>query len=214
LLLAALRGQDDVLLLLINCRGCPDTSLDITDIDLVEYFEATISGYMEPQSILTILLTEYKEQSAYDEERYVEKCMTILINAGARITGGQVADIAGEWLEDVLKAAISAGGNPADRDETGRTAVQRALEPGKRRNRYWGRPFEVTKILLESGARLVGGEVVDAIRFEDQELVILLLYHCGTLRDIDSQGASCLEASILTESRGFLLLFVLRSSAG
>lgn len=204
LLLAASRGYDDVLLLLINCGGCVDTFLNIIDVGWVEYLVINLSCIQESRSILTIVLTLLKEGPIYDDEGYVQYCMAILINAGAKIAGGQVADIAGEWLENALEAAISAGGDPNDRDETGRTALQRVLEPDKRRNRFGGRPFQVTKLLLESGARLVGGEVVDAIRLKDQELMMFLLYHGGTLRERDSQGVSCLEASILTESRSFL----------
>ncbi|KAF4332201.1 Sex-determining fem-1 [Fusarium beomiforme] len=131
-------------------------------------------------------------------------CLIILLNSGARLIEGDVARFAEHWLEAPLKAALAAGGNPDDRSETSRTPIQCAIHRDYN-NAYVCRDREkrllTVQALVQAGASLRGGEVVSAIRTNDQDLITLLLQYKGTLKDIDHNGASCLEANIIARKR-------------
>ncbi|KAF4951354.1 hypothetical protein FGADI_7552 [Fusarium gaditjirri] len=57
-------------------------------------------------------------------------------------------------------------------------------------------PRLIVKLLIQSGARMTGGEVVKVIIARDTPLLLFLLQHGGTLTDIDDTGRGCLEAEI------------------
>jgi hypothetical protein len=62
----------------------------------------------------------------------------------------------------------------------------------------------IAEILLQAKARLVGGEVVTAIRNHDEASMCLLLRYGGTLKDTDRYGRTCLEAEILAQNNGLV----------
>ncbi|KAI7768158.1 hypothetical protein LZL87_012007 [Fusarium oxysporum] len=93
--------------------------------------------------------------------------------------------------------ALVAGSNPDDEDGSGRTALQCALS----RNWYIeSHPYSIreftVKLLMHAGAKATGGEVVRAIYLREQDTVLYLLQHGGTLTDVDDTGRGCLEAEI------------------
>ncbi|KAF5011562.1 hypothetical protein FDECE_2327 [Fusarium decemcellulare] len=120
------------------------------------------------------------------------KCAAILIDAGARPAGGEVLAFAQYHMEEPLKAALAAGGNPNEKDSFGSSVLQRSLVTSNSQLR-----LGTVKALLEAGAALHGGEVVSAIKLGNQNLIALLLHHGGSLSDKDEEGISCLEAAII-----------------
>jgi hypothetical protein len=130
--------------------------------------------------------------------------LNILIKARARFKGGEIADLAYHGMEHPLRAALAAGGSPDDQGHRGFSALECALLPGGGNFGRMKKCSLIVEILLQAKARLVGGEVVTAIRNHDEASVCLLLRHGGTLRDIDRWGMTCLEVEILAQNNGLI----------
>ncbi|KAM5353033.1 hypothetical protein ACJZ2D_017081 [Fusarium nematophilum] len=125
----------------------------------------------------------------------------MLIQAGARLTGCEVLLAAENSHMEPLSAALTAGGDPNSRLDNGTSALQIALkELHKRPRTTSSRGAAVAALLLEKGARLLGGEVISAIRLGDWDLVNLLLSKGGSLMDTDGTGMTALEAGILSRN--------------
>ncbi|KAL9564542.1 hypothetical protein ACKAV7_010994 [Fusarium commune] len=92
---------------------------------------------------------------------------------------------------DVLQLLIDSGGNPNDLVCTRSTRLNWYIES----HPYSIREFTV-KLLMHAGAKATGGEVVRAIYLREQDTVLYLLQHGGTLTDVDDTGRGCLEAEI------------------
>ncbi|KAH8883778.1 ankyrin [Thozetella sp. PMI_491] len=123
-------------------------------------------------------------------------CATLLICAGARLSGGEVVLAVENLHFDLLSATLVAGGSPNEKDKYGRSALHLAL-----RKYLWTKPengaiFSIVTQLLEYGAMLLGGETVTAIASGDWNLVSLLLKYGGSLLETDTNGTTALEAAI------------------
>lgn len=195
--LAACRGHEEVLSMLIDSSDCVNEPL--TDQDLVGFMEALSSPASQRKMQFSILETTiYQHHDGTNA--YLADCLTILIEAGAKFEGGEIADLVYYGMEDPLRAALAAGGNPDDQGYGRLSALQCALKPLQQmKNRS-----VFVEILLQAKAKLVGGEVVTAIRNHDEASVCLLLRHGGTLKDTDKRGTTCLEAAILAQNDGLI----------
>lgn len=195
--LAAFRGYDDVLSMLIGCNNCINEPL--TKRDFVGFMGALNYPACQGGAPFSILQTTIY-QGFWAPIAEVADCLTILIQAGARLKGGEIAELANYGMEKPLRAALAAGGSPDDQNHEGFSALQCALKPRGRMKSC----SIIVEILLQARARLVGGEVVTAIRNHDEASVCCLLRHGGTLKDTDRWGMTCLEAEILAQNNGLI----------
>jgi ankyrin repeat protein len=198
--LAAYRGHEDVLLMLISFENCVNEPL--TKQDLVGFIYAlrcpTLCRGISFSTLRTIIY------QLWSGEKAVANCLTILIEAGARFKGGEIAKLAHIGLEEPLRAALASGGSPDDQNDAGLSALECALIPGGKFLMKMKNCSLIVEILLQAKARLVGGEVVTAIGNRDEASMCLLLRHGGTLKDTNRRGRTCLEAEILAQNNGLI----------
>ncbi|KAL4731192.1 hypothetical protein ACLX1H_000153 [Fusarium chlamydosporum] len=127
----------------------------------------------------------------------LSNCLAILIGAGAKPFQGDIAEFAERGLEKALLSALEVGGSPDDTNYQGFTAIQCALKTDSHRGATRESRLRSVHALLQAGACLKDGDIVEAIRVKDLDLLNLLLLRGGTLKDKSEWGASCLEAAIL-----------------
>ena len=89
----------------------------------------------------------------------------------------------------VVRLLLDSGASLNERSPFGLTPLQTALRLGF---------DEISRVLLRSGAKLMGGEAVDAIRGENGELLDYLLEHGTAIGDKRPDGWSPLDAAFLT----------------
>ncbi|KAH7151531.1 hypothetical protein DER46DRAFT_690529 [Fusarium sp. MPI-SDFR-AT-0072] len=193
-LAAAELAKSDVLQLLIDSGGNPNDLVCTRSTRLYDYFNIDTCRYGDPTAIVTILIRSINLVSSFYEK---EESLLILIRNGARLSRGEVAALSRRCFYRCLGVALVAGSNPDDEDGSGRTALQCALS----RNWYIeSHPYSIreftVKLLMHAGAKATGGEVVRAIYLREQDTVLYLLQHGGTLTDVDDTGRGCLEAEI------------------
>lgn len=124
-------------------------------------------------------------------------CMILLISAGARLVGGEVVLAANEGHVELLSAALIAGGNPNEKNANGVTALQLALSGLETRHPASSCTGDfVVALLLENGAELLGGEIVQAVFSGHWSCVDLLLGHDGSLFEVHNSGLTVPEAAI------------------
>ncbi|KAH6954474.1 hypothetical protein DER45DRAFT_646241 [Fusarium avenaceum] len=173
--LAACRGHEEVLSMLIDSSNCVNEPL--TDQDLVGFMDALSSPASPPRKMQFSILETTIDQCLDSTDADIENCLTILIEAGARFKGGEIATLAHRGMEGPLRAALAAGGSPDDRCDEGFSALQYALYSSQETENV----SVIVDVLLQAKARLVGGEVVAAIRNHDED-------------------STCLEAAILAQN--------------
>ncbi|KIL93963.1 hypothetical protein FAVG1_02525 [Fusarium avenaceum] len=218
--LAACRGHEDVLSMLISFENCVNEPLTKHDfVGFMHRWKCPASHRETPFSIIETIIY----QGILDGDKAVANCLTILIEAGARFKEGGIAYLAHRGVEEPLRAALAAGSNPDDQNDEGFSALECALKPPTRsgmtikgsleahssalKSIRFGQTKDsslIVEILLQAKARLVGGEVVTAIRNHDEASLCLLLRHGGTLKDTDRWGRNCLEAEILAQNNGLI----------
>ncbi|KAM5386974.1 hypothetical protein ACJZ2D_000267 [Fusarium nematophilum] len=203
LFLAALLGHEEILRFLIRKGADVNATIDWDDCresarhcpSLVKLF-----GIRPSPTVLEMLLHAMKGRG--DEaclQTPQSNCLTFLIKKGAPLPVGTVHLFARKWLVKPLLAVLAAGGNQDKQNRPEQSALQCAMHGSRDSERYPSvaqQRFETVKALLEHGAKLLGGEVVLAIRFQDQKLFTLLLSHHASLKDSDDAGVSTLEAAI------------------
>ncbi|KAG4292620.1 hypothetical protein FPRO06_12108 [Fusarium proliferatum] len=205
LLIAAHYGYEDMVKLLLQYGLSPDEMVSDGDVKWLHYFTAGPPMPRNCGSILqTLLRSHFTRWNASKAN-----CLVLLIERGVRFLGGEIARLAEIGFREPLRAALARGGSPNDRDKYGRTAIQCALYPKGNlrisRSRHSNTTCEVSKrykiikLLLEAGAEQFG-EIVNAIRENDDNVTKLLLENGGTLEDINERGASCLEALIMNSN--------------
>ncbi|KAF5529102.1 Sex-determining fem-1 [Fusarium napiforme] len=200
LLAAAELVKIDVLQLLIDYGGNPNCPISQDDFKLYQYLDMDYSGYRLPSSIFNILI--------HGDIRniHMEQSILTLIQNGAWLSRGDIAELSRRGFHRCLEAALAVGGSPNDQDGGKRTALQYALDG------TWSfsgdgqitRAFRSAELLIETGAKLNGGEVVRAIDLQNKDLIVYLLRHGGTLTDVDGAGKGCLEAEIIARNDPFL----------
>ncbi|KAF5718179.1 Sex-determining fem-1 [Fusarium globosum] len=218
ILAAAILGSVEIIELLIEYGGDPDSLILTDDIQMYDYFNVrqlcrdgqTVSklsihyqllkhqdGHQTP--VLAILM---RLLPIYDIE---EPSVLKLIQNGATRPHDEMITFSRLCFHACLKAALEAGGNPNDESREGDTVLQCALSSEFIKDEYGyvskleDRAFErllTVKLLMQAGARLTGGEVVRAIYLREWSLVSFLLQNGGTLTDVDNTGRGCLEAEI------------------
>ncbi|CVK85268.1 uncharacterized protein FPRN_06855 [Fusarium proliferatum] len=224
---AAILGNVEVLKLLIEYGGDPNSLISTHDIQLYDYFnigqrldgDSTIlklskdynfiqHHYGHPTPVLSMLM-----YSVLDFE-LKEPSVLKLIENGATISHGEMARFSRLCAHTCLKAALDAGGNASDVDEKGNSLLQYALSKGFTEEEGDGYLSKVedkalerlltVELLIKAGAKLTGGEVVRAIYLQERPLILLLLQNGGTLDDVDDSGRGCLEAEIEAQNDGTL----------
>jgi ankyrin repeat protein len=196
LLVAAKLAHIDILQLLLNYGGNPNSPVCLDDFKSHHYLNIPFSDDDLPSSILSILI----------RGNFMEKGILTLFQNGTRLSPGDIAGFSQRGFHTCLEAALAIGGNPNDKNTNNRTALQFALDnweslsiPGQ-----ISRAFVSVKLLIERGATLNGGEVVRAIDLRSQDLILYLLQHGGILTDVDETGRGCLEAEIIARNDPFL----------
>ncbi|KAF5723250.1 ankyrin repeat [Fusarium mundagurra] len=121
--------------------------------------------------------------------------LELLIGRGAVLPGGSVALFAGMWWDKALLAALDAGGSANETNTISQSALHCALRHG--RSKGSAKRIATVKILLERGAQLRGGEVLQAMRIQDRDLVLLLLHHRAKLLDTHENRGPTLDAEIM-----------------
>ncbi|KAF5976978.1 Sex-determining fem-1 [Fusarium coicis] len=200
LLVAAELAKIDILQLLIDYGGNPNSPISQNDFKLYNYFDMDYCGYELPSSILNIVIHGDIRNS------HMEQSILTLIQNGACLSHGDIAELSRRGFHRCLEAALAVGGNPNDHDGGKRTALQYALDG------TWSfsgdgqitRAFRSAELLIETGAKLNGGEVVRAIDLQNKDLILYLLLHGGTLTDVSGAGKGCLEAEIIAQNDPFL----------
>ncbi|SCV48384.1 uncharacterized protein FFB14_10349 [Fusarium fujikuroi] len=205
LLIAAHYGYEDMVKLLLQYGLSPDEMVSEGDMKWLHYFTRDPPTPQNCGSILQTLLQYHLR--GWNASK--ANCLVLLIERGVRFLGGEIARLAEIGFLEPLRAALAKGGSPNDRNKYGRTAIQCALNPNWdlriSRSRYINttcevnKRYKIIKLLLEAGAEQFG-EIVNAIRENDDNVTKLLLENGGTLEDINERGASCLEALIMNSN--------------
>ncbi|KAF5660699.1 Sex-determining fem-1 [Fusarium circinatum] len=199
LLVAAELLKVDILQLLIDYGGDPNNPLYRDDFKLYRYLNMSFSGYELPSSILGILIHRNIRNIS------IEQSIRTLIQNGACLSRGDIAELSRRGFHGCLEVALAVGGNPNDEDESKCTALQYALDGSwsisNNGQASWG--FRSAELLIETGAKLNGGEVVRAIDLQQKDLIMCLLRHGGTLTEVDGAGRGCLEAEIIAQNDPF-----------
>ncbi|RSL70436.1 hypothetical protein CEP53_001860 [Fusarium sp. AF-6] len=133
-------------------------------------------------------------------------CIAMLIEGGARLVGGEVYLFAKQLLTRPLQVALALGGSPDEQGPSGKSALQAALTGNYESHglKFDSRRSKIAQVLLKSGAKLSGGEVVWAIRHLDVELLTLLASSIQSFQDTDGSGTSALEAAICSRDPNVL----------
>ncbi|RSM02634.1 hypothetical protein CEP52_007862 [Fusarium oligoseptatum] len=133
-------------------------------------------------------------------------CIAMLIEGGARLVGGEVYLFAEQWLARPLQVALARGGNPDEQGPSGKSALQAALTGDCEGRSFDFNPerSKVVQLLLKSGAKLSGGEVVWAARCRDVLLFTVLVSLRQSFQDTDDSGTSSLEAAIASRDLDLL----------
>lgn len=197
ILIASWCGHEDILCLLLQHAVSADILVSWSDLVCLTQFGYTGSLSTCRRPIARLLV----ENKAMDTSQI--RCLAILFESGARMEDVRISTLAKFRSTELLVAALSAGGDPNDRDESNQTAIQWCLFAEKRTTKPavlegQEETHRIVQVLLDFGAELFGGEVVKSIRDSDNNLTMLLLQNGGTLMDLDHQGTSCLEAVIMS----------------
>ncbi|KAM5365302.1 hypothetical protein ACJZ2D_011085 [Fusarium nematophilum] len=120
--------------------------------------------------------------------------LDLLIQQDAVLPEGSVVKFAALGWNKALLAALNAGGSPDETFPNGKTALQSTLDDHCFMG--WAERLRTVKILLEKGAKLGGGEVLQALRIPDRDVVLLLLQYGASLVDTDDNRGPTLDAAI------------------
>ncbi|KAM0541105.1 hypothetical protein ACHAPJ_013372 [Fusarium lateritium] len=204
LFLAAYKEHETILRFFLCKRANVNATIDAGDCSECQRVCSRFGKHFKSQtsSAFTMLLNITKEISYHDPPVQDAYGLITLIENGARLTGGEVCQFAAWESVNTLLAALNAGGSPNERDHSGMSPLQHALDSVGVDEQYCAysirvqRRFRVVKTLLHHGAKLLGGELVSAIRYRDMELVSLISSYRSNLKDMDDDEISTLEAAI------------------
>lgn len=194
--IAAALGNEDMLQLLLQ-YGVPLNKIGKRGLQSLYCFDHFVNDSCRPQSMIELILRDWTREQTDSQT----KCLTTLIQAGVQFTGGDIQAMAGYNLFGPLEAALSAGGDPNERGSFGRTAIQCCLYPytGNSRSTSLIKRQQTIRILLEGGAKLVGGEIGKSILDNDMDLTTLLLEYSRPTSMIAQEGICSVEALIMTD---------------
>ncbi|CAJ0542649.1 Ff.00g001840.m01.CDS01 [Fusarium sp. VM40] len=123
-------------------------------------------------------------------------CAAALIQAGARVTSGDVVLAITNQSPQMLSAVLDFGGDPNEMSEEGLTALQLSLRPTILLYHSNHHTAEAARLLLYMGASVIGGEANSAAVLGDWTLVDRLLPKDGLLPDSNDGSVTALEAAI------------------
>jgi len=124
-------------------------------------------------------------------------CVVALVDAGAKLYGGEIPR-ATRYLEaSIVSALINAGGDPNDRSPVGETPLQIACNIMDDEDAN-ADTLNLVEILLEGGAALEGGELARAVMRGQWPLGRLLIKYGAKLATSDNSGLTGYEAVILS----------------
>ncbi|KAK2790452.1 hypothetical protein FQN53_009475 [Emmonsiellopsis sp. PD_33] len=120
-----------------------------------------------------------------------DKGAMILLQAGAKLTGGELIQAVDFDSEILLQALLDRGADVNEVSWNGRTALQACLKAGNQR---------LSGILLRAGAKLKGGELFSAFKEGNREVIDTLLARGARIEDTGPNGESILEAACLSQN--------------
>lgn len=141
-----------------------------------------------------------------------DEAAVALLEAGAELVGGELAQAVHFLSRRLVGALLERGANPNERDSSGCTVLQAALETC----RLCGGEGEcVSDILIDAGAAVGKGDMYLAVAAGDVRLVRLFAENSTLsqrlLRDTGPQGESLLEAALCSRSREIISIVLKRS---
>ncbi|KAM6513803.1 hypothetical protein FALCPG4_015016 [Fusarium falciforme] len=194
--IACHHGHLDILRCLLENGASVNTPINFGDAEACRSLcKAPVKDVTSGQSVTALqCLLEYW----YADPKYFRlgppHWFELLIESGAVLPRGAIVKFATAWWDTALLAALNAGGSPNETASNGRSALQCALQDHCPRESAG--PLATVKTLLERGAQLLGGEVLQATRFQDRDLVLLLLDYGASLVGTDDNRGPTLDATI------------------
>jgi ankyrin repeat protein len=131
-------------------------------------------------------LALYRNRDALGWGTKTEKGAMILLQAGAKLSGGELVQAVDFDSEVLVQTLLDRGADVNEESWSGSTALQACLRAGH---------GSLAGILLRAGARLKGGELFSAFKAGQRELIDILLANGASLQDTGPNGESILEAA-------------------
>ncbi|KAK2808312.1 hypothetical protein FQN50_004872 [Emmonsiellopsis sp. PD_5] len=120
-----------------------------------------------------------------------DKGAMILLQAGAKLTGGEIIQAVDFDSEILLQALLDRGADVNEESWNDSTALQACLKAGHQK---------LAGILLRAGAKLKGGELFSAFKKGKREIIDTLLARGARIEDTGPNGESILEAACLGQN--------------
>ena len=193
LYLAAYKNQDEILQLLLDHGANINVQWRVHNIggNFARKAEAlaTLFGLLRSKQVELLHLPSTPLATAFYNQSL--DCAVVLLDNGAIRDGSEVTRAAKERHLRCLQAALKAGGNPNEDDDSGNTALQLALkfEPDVEAH-------DVVQALLDAGANIRHGDLALAFGFGSWSLVERLLGAGASWGDKDAAEISGLERAI------------------
>ncbi|KAF4969551.1 hypothetical protein FSARC_3234 [Fusarium sarcochroum] len=175
--------------------GSPHDQYPMGRSDSYVTFLKTLKTASPLEMIREVLRSPFTKTS----ETYL--CAAALIRAGAKVIAGDVvlalatqSPFEIDFFE-MLSAVLDFGGDPDEMSEKGLTALQLSLRP-RFSTHIADHTAKVSRLLLDNGALLTGGEANSAAILGDWTLVDRLLSKGELLLDFDDASTTALEAAI------------------
>lgn len=140
------------------------------------------------------------EGQDHDSESRLDSA-AMLIRASARpIPKGVVYTTAMRVHLNLLSAALTAGASPNETNSAGENALRAAMQgEHKECEERQCQNYEVVALLLQHGAKLLGGEVVASIYIQCWSIIDILIRYGGSFVDRNAKGMTALEAAIISK---------------
>jgi len=133
-------------------------------------------------------------------------CAVALVDAGAKLYGGEIPLAASFLQTSIVSALINAGGDPNERSLDGETPLQIVSEMMDYEDDEVARAdaLNLVEILLEGGAAVEGGELAWAVMRGQWPLGRLLIKYGAKLATSDNSGLTGYEAVILSNRHSMI----------
>lgn len=184
-------------------------------IDLSVYRDLLGKGFSPPGRRGTVTYTplqlalhkKNEPLTSFFRSTKTDEAAVALLEAGAELVGGELAQAVHFLSRRLVGALLERGANPNERDSSGRSALQEALETYKL---CGGEGECVSDILVDAGAAVGEGDMYLAVAAGDVRLVRLFAENATLsqrlLRDTGPQGESLLEAALCSQSREMIAM--------
>ncbi|KAF4435892.1 Sex-determining protein fem-1 [Fusarium austroafricanum] len=206
LFLAAYLGHGDIFQFLLDEGADANESIPPEDLPECARVCDDLMDYSKGKSLPSVFATLLHVCPDPTDFYYVRT----LIENGARLTGSEICNLAETAPVDILLAALTHGSSANERDARGKSALEFAIDS------VWTdnddpeysvevkRRLQAVEALLQHGAKRYTGEIVSVIRYEDPDLLTLVLRHHPGWKDTDENGVTSLEAAIAFSGCGII----------